>query len=175
MKQKLIPIHREVDKNNIEFTFFIDNQYHRIYKTVKENGNGYKFWIAWALVLAAIRGIQSLHLPMGNPINILIVVFLFIISGALGVYKYKETHKNEREIYNTQNMVEEYIEKGKSTLKGDIITSGVLFLVFIVFMVLFLIYQWLTWLFFALFIFFLFIVLVCYLPPERFKIYKRRN
>lgn len=144
MKQKLIPIHREIDKNKIEFTYFIDNQSQRVYMTVKYNGNDYKFWIAWALVLAFLRGIKSLHLSMGNPISILIVVFLFIITGALGVYKYKETHKDGREIYNT---LEEYIERGKNTFKGDIITSGVLFLVFIVFMVLFLIYQWLTWLF----------------------------
>jgi len=175
VKQKLIPIHREVDKNKLEFTFFLDNQCQKVYKTVKENGNDYKFWVAWALVLALLRGIKSLHLSMGSPINILIVIFLFIISGALGVYKYKETHKDGREIYDTQNMVEEYIEKGKNTLKGDVITSGILFLIFIAFMVLFLIYQWLTWLFFALFIFFLFIVLVCYLPPERFKIYKKRS
>lgn len=92
-------------------------------------------------MLAFLRSIKFLHLSMSNPINVLIVMFLFIISGALGVYKYKETHKDRREIYNTQDMVEEYIEKGKNTLKGDVIVSVITFLVFIVFMVLFLIYQ----------------------------------
>src|SRR5690625_3656690 len=109
------------------------------------------------------------------PINILTVIFLYIIIGAIGVYKYKETHKDGREIYDTQNMVEEYIEKGKNTLKGDVITSGILFLIFIAFMVLFLIYQWLTWLFFALFIFFLFFVLLCYLQKKQYKNYKKRS
>lgn len=167
MKQKLIPIYREVDPKAEGFTLLLDGKSQRVYKVIHEKRNDYKFWIAWALVLVFLRGIESLHLSMGSPLNILIVIVLLIISASIGVYKYKETHSGEREVYYTQKVLKEYIEKGKNTLKGDVILSVIAFLVFSAFMVLFLVYQWFIWLLFALFIFYLFILQVCHLSPER--------
>ncbi|GIO23666.1 hypothetical protein [Oceanobacillus sp. J11TS1] len=175
MRKKLFPIYREVDQKAEGFTLLLDTQSQHVYKVTHEKKSDYKFWIAWALVLALLKGIESLHLSMGSPLNILIVIVLLIISAGMGVYKYKETHKGGREVYYTQDMLEEYIEKGKSTLKGDVIVSIIAFLVFSAFMALFLIYQWLIWLLFALFIFYLFSLQLCHLSPERIRLYRRRS
>src|SRR5699024_3008871 len=136
------PIYREVDPKAEGFTLLLDSQSQRVYKVIHEKRNDYKFWIAWALVLAFLRGVESLQLSMGSSLNILIVIALLIISAGIGVYKYKESHKGGREVYYTQDMLEEYIEKGKNTLKGDIILSVIALLAFSAFMALFLIYQW---------------------------------
>lgn len=152
MKQKLIPIYRKVDGNKRESTYFLDNQSRQVFKTENEK-NDYKCWILWALILLLLRSIKTFHLSISNPITILIIIFLFVVSGSLAVYKYKTTLKNKREVYVTQDLIEDYIDRGKVTLKSDIRVSIVMFLGFTTFIVLFMISQWLTWLLFALFLF----------------------
>src|SRR5699024_616135 len=169
--QKVIPIYRKLETNKREATFFLDTESKRVFKTVYVK-NDYKFWISWALILVLLRSIKTFHLPITNPIMILFILFLFIISGMTGIYRYKTTIKNKKEVYVTQHMIEDYIYKGKSTLKIDIRVSIVMFIAFTTLIVLFIIFKWLTWLLFALFFFFGFVWSICYLPISRFKLYR---
>lgn len=174
MKKGIFPIYREVDQNAAGFTLLLDNQSQRVYKVNHGGRNDYKFWIAWALLLVFLRMVKSLHLTITSPLTILIVIVLFAISAGLGVYKYNKSHQGGREVFYTQETMAEYIEKGKETLKGDIILAVIEFVVFCVFMILFLIYQWFTWLFFAMFLFYMFILQICHLTPERLQLYRGR-
>src|SRR5690625_7329244 len=87
---------------------------------------------------------------MGNPVNILIVVILVVISDLVGVRKYKDVYKDIREVYYAQGLINEYIYIGKNLLKREVITTVIIFVVFTILMVLFLINNGLIWLFFAL-------------------------
>lgn len=119
--------------------------------------------------------IKEVHLSMGNPENIFIVIILIIISALIGVRKYRDVYKDKREVYYAQDLINTYIDKGKNLLKREVITTIIIFVIFLTLMVLFLIYNWLIWLFFALILFGTFIYAMCGLPIERFKLYNQRG
>src|SRR5690625_5115211 len=137
--QKLIPFYRELDKDEQGFTLLLDKRSEQVYKVEHRKVNQYKFWIAWAFALALLRIIKDVHLSMGNPVNILIVVILVVISALVGVRKYKDVYKDIREVYHAQGLINEYIYIGKNLLKREVITRVIILVVFTIIIVTFLI------------------------------------
>ena len=114
---KLIPIYRKVDKEQIGYSLLMNLESQQVYKVEHGRVNQYTFWITWALLLALMRGVKDIHLSMTNLIHIFIVIVLIIISGWIGIYKYKKKYKDRYEVYYKDFLIKEYIREGEELLK----------------------------------------------------------
>lgn len=172
--EKLIPIYRKTDKNNAGYTLLLNMKSRQVYKVEYEEVNQYKYWIYWALGLAFLRGISELSFPMNHPFMILLLVILIGVSGFIGVRKYQDLHKKKREVFYTEDMIEDYIEKGKGLYKREVMTTVIIAIVFIILISLFLLFQSLILLAFGLFTFGILVYCLCGLPLERVRLYKEK-
>jgi len=173
MNNKLIPFYRKLNSKQEGYTLLLDQQSEYVYKVEHKEVNPYKFWITWALILSLLRSVKGMEMHMNNVKSVLIVFMAMILSGFIGVYKYKEMYKAYREVYFTKDMIDYYMEKGRPLFKKEVITTVVIFIIFIVLAVLFLIYHLVIWLLFALLLFGLFTYCLCGIPLDRYKLYKR--
>jgi len=126
----------------------------------------------FALILTLLRGIKDISVLVYDPVSILIVVILLGISALIGMFKYRRIYKDKREVYYTETMIHNYINRGRSTFRKEVNTTIYIFAIFVILMVLFLIYGWLEWLFFALLCFGFLVYVICGLPPDRLRLYK---
>jgi hypothetical protein len=101
MTRRLIPFYREMDKNNPGFTLFLDKNSGRFYKAYHKKVNQLIYWISFALVLAVLRSIQSLDLPLGSPITLTLLLLLELVASFfIGRKFYKSYYfKNKRSIF----------------------------------------------------------------------------
>lgn len=172
---KLIPIYRKLNKEQVGYTILMDQQSKRVFKVDHVSINQYKFWITWAMILAFMRAIKDISLPMNHPVYYLFLVGLLGISAFIGRYKYKEVYQEKREVYYTDFLINQYINKGEANFRKEVKGTLVIFLIFVIFLILFFVFNWLPWLFFSLFIFGTFVYAACGLPPARFKLYKKEE
>jgi len=170
--EKLIPFYRKLDKDQVGYTLLMDQQSEKVYKVEHGKTNQYSFWITWALLLAFMRMVKDVPLPMTDLKSFLIVITSMIISGLIGVYKYNNVYKDKREVYYTEYVIREYIHEGKALLKREVYSTVMIFSIFAILMALFVTYGWTVSLVFSLIFLGLFVYAACGLPLARFKLYK---
>lgn len=62
---------------------------------------------------------------------------LGIVSGFIGIYKYKEVYKDRYEVNYTDFLIKEYIREGEDFLKREVKGTLAIFAIFAVLMALF--------------------------------------
>src|SRR5690625_5242541 len=122
MNVKMIPFYTEYKNTSQNYTLFIEHKSNRIYKAFHRKVNKLIYVIAFAFVLAVLRGIQSLHLPVKRPLLLLaFILFGFVISVFIGMYSYKKfTYEKSREVFITKSALNSYIIKRESVLKTEL-------------------------------------------------------
>ncbi|QAA21590.1 hypothetical protein C0674_02550 [Sporolactobacillus terrae] len=165
-----------MDKNNPGFTLFLDKNSGRVYKAYHKKVNQLIYWIAFALVLALLRSIQSLNLPAGTPLALSILLLLELtISFFTGYRLYKSYYfKNLKEVFFDQTRLQEYIISGKRMLKIDLIATVSSFVVFVLSLVLFLFTYWIIWYLLSFLMLVLTAYMLCSFSRDRFKLYKHK-
>ncbi|WP_208591443.1 hypothetical protein [Gracilibacillus suaedae] len=173
---KLIPIYTE-NKRAHKYTIYVDihtNYTYRIDHSNDMNKTGY--WISFFAILAIMRSLQEISYTfssMGKTIVVIAIILVGIILGSL-VYK-KMIPKEIREIYLTQTMIEDYIQRGRKLIKQDIWIAVISLIIFLFLIFLFLFTSSFVLLTFAQFSFILFIAFMQRLPKERFALYKKSS
>src|SRR5690625_4094757 len=98
MNVKMIPFYTEYKNTSQNYTLFIEHKSNRIYKAFHRKVNKLIYVIAFAFVLAVLREIQSLHLPVKRPLLLLVFILLgFVISVFIGMYSYKKFTYEKRD------------------------------------------------------------------------------
>ncbi|WP_077358699.1 hypothetical protein [Virgibacillus halodenitrificans] len=170
---KLIPFYRQQGKNVDQYTLFLDKQTNHVYKVYNRDENNIFYWIAFALVLAIFRAVSSIHLPVFHPFAIVAYLLVgFAFSATIGTVVYKRYYRNLKEVFFTEPELSEYIKRGKKSLKIEVWITGVMFILFIFTILLFLVNYWIVWYLVNITIGFLLTILICGLPPERFRLSK---
>ncbi|MYL56704.1 hypothetical protein GLW20_04225 [Virgibacillus halodenitrificans] len=171
---KLIPFYRQQGKNIDQYTLFLDKRTKHVYKVYNRDENNILYWIAFVLVLAIFRAVSSIHLPVYQPIAVVAYIMIgLIISITLGSLVYKVYYRDLKEVFLTEPELMEYIKRGKNSLKIEVWLTGLMFILFILTLLLFLVNYWIVWYLVNITIGFLLTVLLCGLPPERFKLIKK--
>jgi len=177
MNVKMIPFYTEYKNTSQNYTLFIEHKSNRIYKAFHRKVNKLIYVIAFAFVLAVLRGIQSLHLPVKRPLLLLaFILFGFVISVFIGMYSYKKfTYEKSREVFITKSALNSYMIKGERVLKTELWTVSMIALSSIILSLFFLITQSLILYVFIIACFILINALICRFPKERFKLNKGRG
>lgn len=170
----LIPIYTENERNKQNYTLLLDKRTNLVYKAYHKKVNQLIYWITFAVTLAIIRGIEDVYLPIRGMFSTLLLILLGVGGVAIGLYCYKKmAYEDVREIYLTETMIEDYLNNGKRTLRIEVWVTIIIFICFAVLLFLFVVSHWLVWLLFSFYVFVLFVVLLCRLPLQRFKLYKK--
>ncbi|SFG75741.1 hypothetical protein [Sporolactobacillus nakayamae] len=174
MTRRLIPFYREMDKNNPGFTLFWDKNSGRVYKAYHKKVNQLIYWISFALVLAVLRSIQSLDLPLGSPVILTLLLLLELIASFFIGRKFYKTYyfKELKEIFVDKAMFQDYLTSGKTMLKTDLIVTVSLLVVFALALVLFLLTYWIIWYLLSFLMLVLTDHMLCSFSRDRFKLYK---
>ncbi|WHX26213.1 hypothetical protein QNH47_19105 [Virgibacillus halodenitrificans] len=168
---KLIPFYRQQGNNMDQYTLFLDKEENRIYKVNNRDENNILYWVAFVLVLAIFRAVSSIHLLVYHPIAIVAYIMIgLIIFITLGIFVYKVYYRDLKEVYLTEPELMEYIKRGKKSLKIEVWLTGIMFILFTLTILLFLVNYWIVWYLVNITIGFLLTILICGLPPERFKL-----
>src|SRR5690625_2334958 len=176
MKVKMIPFYTEYKNTSQNYTLFIEHKSNRIYKAFHRKVNKLIYVIAFAFVLAVLREIQSLHLPVKRPLLLAFILFGFVISVFIGMYSYKKiTYEKSREVFITKSALDSYMIKGERVLKTELWTVSMIALSSIILSLFFLITQSLILYVFIIACFILINALICRFSKERFKLYKGRS
>lgn len=175
MKKRLIPFYRNLSNGGYGYTLFIDEDSNRVFKSYHKEMNHSIYWISFAVVFILLRGMKNVFVPFNNPVVILIILLLTVVSAVIGISIYVHYYKDIEEEYFTETMIEDYIEKGKKIFIKEVISVIFVFLFVILFAVLYLIFHWLIWLIFTLFLFSMTVLGICGLPIGRFKLYRRNR
>jgi len=153
-------------------TLFLDLENNRVYKVIHKEMNQTVYWLLFVFVLAVLRAIESVSLSMDYPIYIIgLLVFEVIVGYFMGVAFYRSYYKNLKEVFMTENEIEDYIEKSRNQLKIEFWIVIVLFMITIISLLLFITFKWLIWNLLTLISIILLVVTMCGLPKERFKLY----
>lgn len=173
MMTKLIPIYTENLKGRQNYTIFIDKQTNLTYKAFQKEPRQATYWIAFFIVLAILRGIQEISITITNPVAILLFLILIVLGILSGKLYYKKiVYEEIKEIYLTESMIKEYIERGKRGFKLEIKIAVISLVVVLLLALLFFISHSIILLIFMFFTFVFFIVYLFRLPIERFHLYK---
>ncbi|MBD1221272.1 hypothetical protein [Virgibacillus halodenitrificans] len=171
---KLIPFYRQQGKNLDQYTLFLDKRTKHVYKVYNRDENNILYWVAFVLVLAIFRAVSSIHLLVYHPIAIVAYIMIgLIISITLGIVVYKVYYRDLKEVYLTEPELMEYIKRGKKSLKIEVWLTGIMFILFIFTVLLFLMNYWIVWYLVNITIGFLLTILICGLPPARFRLSKK--
>ncbi len=171
---KLIPIYTKIIKDGRNYTIFLDGKTRFTYKADhKDSGQDFlkpSYWIFIFTFIGVMRAIQGINLPFSKIGTIIGVIVLGIISGK---YFYKKFgYRDVKEIYLTESMIEDYIEKGKKVFKLEVWIAAISFVIFLILIISYYFTSSLALLIFSFFAFVFFIVYLNRLPKERIRLYK---
>ncbi|WP_208591431.1 hypothetical protein [Gracilibacillus suaedae] len=171
---KIIPIYTESKKNQQGHTIFIDEHTEKSYKALHKESNQWVYWIGFFAILAIMRSIQSIHIPLSLISIIIIFTSLLVLTVLVSRIVYKHLFYEEvKEIYLTNTMIEKYIEDGKSVYKMEVWIAILSFLIFVILTIIFFINLSLVILIFSIFLFFIFCLMMKRLPLARIKLYHK--
>lgn len=172
---KLIPIYTENIKGRQNYTFFIDKQTNLIFKAYhKDNKNQSIYGIGFVLVLAIFRYLKEVDLHFLDDFNLSIIIAVCIIGFFSAKFYYqKYAYEPIKEVYLTQTMLDEYIEKGRKVFILEIWIAIISLLIFLFLALLYYFTSSLVVLIFSLFDFWFLTMYLFRLPKERFMIYKK--
>ncbi|MGP4040977.1 hypothetical protein ACTWP4_13925 [Gracilibacillus sp. D59] len=174
MEMKIIPIYTENKKNQQSHTIFMDEHTKQSYKAFHKESNQWVYWIGFFAILAIMRSIQGVHIPLSLFTITIIFIALLGLTILVSQIVYKQLFYEEiKEIYLTKPMIEEYIEDGKKIYKMEMWIAILSFLIFIILTIIFFITLSLVLLIFSIFLFFIFCLSIKRLPIARIKLYKK--
>ncbi|MEC5425178.1 hypothetical protein QGM71_16960 [Virgibacillus sp. C22-A2] len=156
---KLIPIYTENVKGRQNYTIFIDKQTNLTYKAYQKEPSQATYWIAFFIVLAILRGIQEVSISISN-IGAIFIFLTLLISGIFSgiFFNKKYVYEEVREIYLTESMIKEYIERGKKGFKLEIRIAVISLLVVLILAFLFFITHGIILLIFLYFSLYIYVV-----------------
>ncbi|GLO65781.1 hypothetical protein [Oceanobacillus kimchii] len=167
---KLVPIYTLSIKNGTNYTIFLEQGSHLVYKAYHREPGQKMYWLAFFTATILLRIIQEFTIDI--PIIYLIAIFMiggyFMGRWILKKFAYKEMVQ----IYITPSMIEDYIEKGR---KGFILEKRIIFFIFLLFLLLmfiFIISHLFNYLLISFFLYVILIILLHRFPIARFKLYK---
>lgn len=169
--KNLIPFYTEKSRDTQAYTLFLDQKSKKVYKAYHKKTSTVLYWIAFVLALALLRILKDVYYPI-NTLNVILLFVIGALSIILGLYFYKFAYEEKKEVFQSEYMVERYIEKGEKVLKIEVITTSCIFIAFIIVLLLFLFNNWLPMLLLAIALLIIFVTLLCRLPVERFKLNK---
>ncbi|MDE5416365.1 hypothetical protein [Alkalihalobacterium chitinilyticum] len=170
---KLIPIYTEIIKDRQNHTIFIDEKTRYTYKAFHKEPSQSFYWIGFFSLLFFMRGIQQLNLTFSNYITFGLIIAVIVLGSISGKYYYKKfTYEEVREIYLTESMIEDYVEKGKKVFKLEMWIAAICLIGFLFSIILFFFTSSLVVLIFSFFALVFFNIFVYRLPKERIKLYK---
>lgn len=176
MVTKLTPFYRVLDKNKAGYTLFIDKEEERVYKSIHSPSNQVVFWVLFFLTIILLRSFVSVHIPIENTLSLIGFLILEAIIGiAVGRFIYKYYYKNITEVFYPPATIENYIQRGRKSLKIELGVAIGIFIVYIISIALFVYDKWLIWNILSLFLISLLSITLCALPIHRFKLYQKRN
>ncbi|UOQ46607.1 hypothetical protein MUN88_10860 [Gracilibacillus caseinilyticus] len=175
---KLIPIYTENIKNRRNHTIFLDKKKRTTYKAFhkEEKINHTYYWIGFFIVIAIMRGIESIQLHIPTAVSFgKIGIGVILGMWADRVFYQKYIYEEMKEIYLTESMIEQYIDQGRKLFQFEIGIVVGCFLVFLVLALVFILDQSLVVLIFSLFFFVIFSAYVYRMPMARMKLYRKNN
>ncbi|MDE5416356.1 hypothetical protein [Alkalihalobacterium chitinilyticum] len=174
MNKKNIVIYANKEKGSMGYTLLLDGQTKRTYKIYHKEYSQILYWSYFLGALVILRSLQSFTISVDNPIFMLaIVIFGAIFSILIGVFIHSKSASEIKEIYPTNEMLKEYIEKGRKKFKFEIMLMVVLLLGSFVCLIIFLINNLLILLLFFFLLFIAIGILGSNFSIARFQIYKK--
>ncbi|MEN1967637.1 hypothetical protein WMZ97_06100 [Lentibacillus sp. N15] len=174
MNVNLIPFYTENKQGQQNYTLLLDKKTELVYKAYHKKTTQWVYWIGLVITLGILREMQDIFLPVTSLLGISLLILLGIAGIVIGIYCYKKmAYEEVREIYLTEDMIEEYLRKGKSTLRIEAWTTLIIFIGLVILSILFFVSHLFIWLLFAFYAFVLVVVLLCRLPIGRFKLIKK--
>lgn len=167
------PFYRKFSKEEIGYTLFLDEKSGKIYKANHKKVNQWHYWILFALILGVMRSIQNVHIPKNFAFLISLIVFEILVSLYIGFWVYKSYYLNGlKEIFITKEMLNDYIDQGRSMFRIDLIATITLFIFFVLSVLLFLVTDWLVWYLLSFVLLALVFHMLCGFSKKRYKLFK---
>lgn len=174
---KLIPIYTKIIKDGQNYTIFLDEKTRYTYKAYhKDSGPNFFYWIGFVIVLYFLREIQEITFSFSNTINIGIIMAVIVLGIIAGKYYYKKFgYEDVKEIYLTESMIEDYIEKGRKVFKIDMWVIVISLIIFLSLIISFYITSSLVLLIFSFAALVFIRAYLFRLPKERIMLYKNSS
>ncbi|MGY0691201.1 hypothetical protein ACW2QC_00245 [Virgibacillus sp. FSP13] len=171
MSKTRIPIYANKDKGRLGYTVFLDIQTMKVYKAYHKEISQSVYWIGFIAALILMRSLTGVTID--SPFYMIILILGGVtLSVLMGIYIHKNSAGSLKEIYLSNEMINDYLDEGKKRFKVELIFTLIVLLSSIVCIILFLLYHLLIWLLVSFILFLLIGALVCNFSKARFQIYK---
>ncbi|ENH97581.1 hypothetical protein J416_06203 [Gracilibacillus halophilus YIM-C55.5] len=122
-----IPIYGHKDKGRLGYTILYDKNTKKVYKVYHKEMKQTWYWAFFFATITILQIIQNIVIPIENSIYmfVLIIVGTFV-SLLIGVIIHRKTTSELKEIYPTNEVLHEYLEKGRNKFKFELILMAIL-------------------------------------------------